>query len=109
MERWALEHWSASAEAGPALTVHLGADGLDFRGNPDPAAAEAKFHRLRSPRPPRYGNTRRRSRDPQPDQDSEDDSAAAAQAAAAGTAATVGGAGMARSRALAGCWPTGQA
>lgn len=85
LERWALEHWATSSELGPALTIHLGPGGIDFAGNPDPAAAEEQFHRLRSARAPRYGNTRRGSR-------ASVDGVARAEAAAAaeGTAESVG-------------------
>ena len=88
LERWALDGWSSSSEAGPALTVHLGPNGVDFTGNLDPIAAEEQFHRLRSARPPRYGNTRRRSerRAADPDEGQQ----ATAAAAAEGTAASVG-------------------
>lgn len=59
VELWAIHEWGNSDGGLPPITVTLTGSGtLDFSGNDDPREARARFDRMRSSRPPRYGQRR---------------------------------------------------
>ena len=95
---WAIHDWAHNDDADPPLVVLLNRDGeLDFGYNDDAEAAEARFHQMRRPRPPRYGH--RRSRSAAGDESPAVDDAArerqqAAEQAESQTRASVGGRGL---------------
>ena len=58
---WAIHDWTHNDDADPPLVVLLTSAGdLDFSHNANADEAEARFHKMRNPRPQRYGQRRTR-------------------------------------------------